>query len=120
MKISEMTNDQASAAMIRLASSFSILCEDDEMMKLINDLDGKTWIDAVKSVIPKFVAFALSKHKNELYDIVGALTACTIAEVGGMNFMETVKTIRESWDEVASSFFPSSVRGQSMNGGASA
>lgn len=120
MKISEMNNDQASAAMIRLSGAFSVLCEDDEMMKLISELDGKTWIDAIKGIIPRFVSFALSKHKNELYEIVGALTCSPVAEVGKMNFLGTVKTIRESWDEVASSFFSSSVHGASMNGGASA
>lgn len=108
MKISEMTNDQACEAMIRLTGAFSTVCEDDEMMKLLDELNGKTITDAIKGVIPRFVAFALNKHKAELYEIVGALMMEPSGNVGKMNFMETVSVIRDSVDEVLTSFFPSS------------
>lgn len=108
MKISEMTNDQATEAMIRLSSAFSALCEDEEMGKLISEMDGKEWKDAIKGVIPRFVTFALSKHKNELYEIVGALNAVPITAVGEMNFFETIASVQNSYDEVLKNFFISS------------
>lgn len=110
MKISEMTNDQASEAMIRLTGAFSAVCEDDEMIKLMDELskmEGRTILDAIKGIIPRFVSFALSKHKAELYEIVGALQMIPSGEVGKMNFLQTVSAIRNSIDEVVTSFFPS-------------
>lgn len=108
MKISEMTNDQATDAMIRISSAFSILCGDDEFMGLISGLDGKTWTDALKNAIPNLVKVALVNHKNELYEIVGALNAIPASDVGSMNFFETIGTIQNSYDEVLKNFFISS------------
>lgn len=109
MRISEMTNDQATDAMIRLASAFSVIFEDKNTEKFLTDIDGKEWKYAIKSVIPHFVAYALSEHKNELYEVVGALNAVPVSEVGGMNFFETVKSVQNSWDDVLKNFFTSSV-----------
>lgn len=110
MKISEMNNNQACEAMIQLTDGFSGICEDAEMMNLFNGLEGKTWVEALKGVIPKFVALALSKHKDDLYKMVAALNCVPIASVGEMNFFETVKSIKDSIDEVFVSFFTSSVK----------
>ena len=123
MKISEMTNDQASEAMIRLTGAFSAVCEDDEMVKLMDELskmEGRTILDAIKGIIPRFVSFALSKHKAELYEIVGALQMIPSGEVGKMNFLQTVSAIRNSIDEVVTSFFPSFGHAKIENGEESA
>lgn len=109
MKISEMTNDQATDAMIRLASAFSVLFEDEQTEKFLTEINGKEWKYAIKSIIPKFVVYALSDHKNELYEIVGALNAIPVSEVGKMNFFETIESIQNSYDEVLENFFTSSV-----------
>lgn len=111
MKITEMTNDQATNAMIQLAEPFSNICEDEETLELLDKLANASEnpeppIKMIGSVIPKFVLIAFKKHKRDLYQIVSALMMTPIAEVGGMNFLETVNVIRESVDDVLISFFP--------------
>lgn len=114
MKISEMTNDQATEAMIRLASALSNICDDEDMVAIIEkytkDKDSTPFIQLIGRVLPDVAGYALKKHKGDFYEIIGALTDSTSAEVGKMNFRETIKVLRESWDEVLSGFFTSSVK----------
>ena len=112
MKISEMTNDQAAEALIRLAVPFGNICEDDEAIKLIDgykDMSNKPFIQTVGKLLPQITSYLLKVHKKDLYEIVGALTFKTAAAVAKMNFVETVKIVKDSYDEVLLSFFTSSV-----------
>lgn len=112
MKISEMNNDQAAEAMIRLAVPFGNICEDEEAIKLIDEyknMGDMPVIQTIGRLLPKFVKYMLKSHKNDLYEIVGALTFNTVEKVAKMNFAETIKAVRESYDEVLVSFFPQSV-----------
>lgn len=113
MKISEMTNDQAADTMIRLAVPFGNICEDEEATKLIDEyrsMSKMPLIQTIGKMLPKFIAYMLKTHKADLYEIVGALTFKTADKVAKMNFAETVKVIKESYDEVLVSFFQSSVK----------
>ena len=111
MKISEMTNDQAAVAMVRLSGPFARICEDDEMLALIDEIQtmrGGSKLPVVKAVgtlLPKFVTFGLAKHKDDLYEIVGALLMEPAGKVGSMNFVQTVNAVKESYDDVLVSFF---------------
>lgn len=112
MKISEMTNDQAAEAMIRLAVPFGNICEDEEALKLIDEYKGLSKIPVIQTIgrmLPKIAGYLLKTHKDDLYEIIGALTFQTAEKVAKMNFAETIKVMRESYDEVLVSFFPSSV-----------
>ena len=77
MKISDMTNDQAAEAMIRLSGPFSNICDDEEALELIDEAknigEGIPFVKAFPKILPKFVAFALKKHREDLYEIIGAL-----------------------------------------------
>ena len=119
MKLSEMTNDQATDAIIRIAPAISNICDDKEMLTLIDDL-GKmgemNLLTAVGKLLPKFTTLALKTHKNDLYEIIGALQMMPAAQVGGMNFAETIKAVRESYDDVLAGFFTDSVRSTGMKG----
>ena len=115
MKISQMTNDQAADALIRLSEPFAHLCEDDEVVKIIDayntmSKNKQPVIQTIGKMIPKVVAYLLKSHKVDLYEIVGALTFATTEDVAGMNFVETVNTIKESYDEILQGFFTSSVK----------
>lgn len=112
MKISEMTNDQAADAMIRLAVPFGNICEDEEAVKLIDEYKGMGNMPVIQTIgklLPKIMGYMLKSHKNDLYEIVGALTFQNADKVAKMNFVETIKIVRDSYDEVLASFFPSSV-----------
>lgn len=112
MKISEMTNDQATECLIRISAPFGAICEDDEILTVLdeyNKMKNQPFIKAVGKLIPKLVACALVKHKEDLYEIVGALTFKPIEAVAKDNFVQTVKVFRDSYDEVLKDFFTSSV-----------
>ena len=114
-----MTNDQATEAIIRIAPAISNICDDSEMLTLIDDL-GKlgdmNLLTAVGKLLPKFTTLALKTHKNDLYEIIGALQMKPTEQVGGMNFAETLKAIKESYDDVLAGFFTDSVRSAVMIG----
>jgi hypothetical protein len=113
MKISEMTNDQAAEAMIRLAVPFGNICEDEEAVKLIEDYKGmgdKPVLYTIGKMLPQLTAYMFKKHKTDLYEIVGALTFTKVSAVAKMNFIETVNILRDSYDEVLKGFFTSSVK----------
>ena len=113
MKISEMTNDMAAQALIRLSEPISNICDDDDMLKLLDEVQGmkdEIAIRAIAKLIPKFVAFGIVKHKKDLYEIVGALMMEPTSKVGGMNFVQTIQALEDSYDDVLASFFTRSVK----------
>lgn len=113
MKISDMTNDQAAEAMIRLSVPFGNICEDDEAMKMIDEYKGMNNQPVIKTIgkmLPQFVAYMFKTHKHDLYEIVGAVTMQKPEAVAKMKFMDTVKIMKESYDEVLQGFFTSSVK----------
>ena len=123
MKISDMTNDQATEAMVRISAAFGFICEDEEMLSVIDDLQnmGNTpLIKAVPRVLPKFCSLAFRKHKDSLYEIIGALCQKSKKDVGKMNFKETIALVKESYDDILRDFFTSSVPSQKKSGEESA
>lgn len=110
MKISEMNNDQAAAALLRIAGPFASIADDEDLMPMMDEIkamkDGGVPVNtATVRMIPKFVMFALQRHKHDLYEIIGAMTMKTAAQVAQMNILETVQVFRESYDDLASGFF---------------
>ena len=110
MKISEMTNDQAAEALIRLSGPFSRLADDEDLKPLLDKIlamknAGTTTLGATIRMIPDFVTYGLAKHRRDTYEIVGALTQQPASAVGKMNLLQTIKTVQEAFDEDTSSFF---------------
>ena len=111
MKLSEMSNDQAAEMMIRLADPVGAICDDEEAVKMIDEYKQRYKMPlfyAVGKMIPALVGYLLKKHKNELYEIISILSGEKKAAVGKMNFAETVKVLRDSYDDTLSVFFRSS------------
>lgn len=112
MKISEMTNDQATEALIRLSVPFGNICDDDETMKLgekyFKSREELPVIKAIGSALPQITAHLLKTHKEDVYEIIGALTFKSKSEVAKMNFKETLKILKESYDDTLRDFFQSS------------
>lgn len=112
MKISEMTNDQATEALIRLSVPFGNICDDDETMKLGEKYfklrEELPVIKAIGSALPQITAHLLKTHKEDVYEIIGALTFKSKSEVAKMNFKETIKILKESYDDTLRDFFQSS------------
>ena len=114
MKISEMTNDQAAEALIRLAVPFGNICDDEKMVEMMEKYSkAQKNIPAVRAIgqmLPDAVAYAFKEHKDDLYEIVGTLTFKNKAQVAQMKFFDTIKVLKDSYDEVLQSFFTSSVK----------
>jgi len=111
MKLSEMSNDQAAEMMIRLADPVGAICDDEEAVKMIDEYKQRYKMPlfyAVGKMIPALVGYLLKKHKDELYEIISILSGEKKAAVGKMNFAETVKVLRDSYDDTLSVFFRSS------------
>ena len=113
MKISEMTTDQAAEALVKLAAPIGNICDDEDITKIsekyreIKDVEN---IRAFGRLLPELVAYALKKHKKDFYEILGVLIGKTADEVGQMNFAETLKAVKGSYDEVLRDFFISHVK----------
>ena len=112
MKISEMTNDQSTDAIIRIATPLSNICDDEKMLEII-DIIGKmgemSLLTAIGKVLPQIATYALKDHKNDVYEIIGALQMKSAEQVGKMNFAETIKAVKESYDDILAGFFTDSV-----------
>lgn len=112
MKISEMTNEQATNALIRISEPISNICDNEEVVALLDEFSKMEKLGLVRAIgrmLPKLIAFALKDHKKDLYEIIGALADKPTAKIAEMNFKETVELVRTSYDDILRDFFISSV-----------
>lgn len=111
MKLSELSNDQAADILIRLSGPVGAICDDEEAVQMIDEYKKRYKMPlfyAVGKMIPTLVGYLLKKHKSELYEIISLLSGEKKSDVGNMNFAETVKVLRDSYDDTLSVFFRSS------------
>ena len=111
MKISEMNNEQAADALARIAQPLGRLLDDEKVQEIVNKYNGAKELPGLQMVgrmLPDVIGYAMGAHKSDLFEIVGALTIQSTAKVAKMNFLDTVRIVRESLeDEVLRSFFTS-------------
>ena len=108
MKISEMTNDQAAEALVRLSAPIGNICDDEDITKIstkYHEMEDIENVRALGRLLPELVAYALKKHKADFYEIIGILIGKTTEEVAKMSFAETLKAVKDSYDEVLRDFF---------------
>lgn len=118
MKLSEMSLDQARVAMIRLAEPFGHICDDEDMVKMLDELKNYWRLPVVVTVgkiIPKLVTLCFNKHYDDLMEVLSVLSETPSEKVKQMKFTEAVKVIRENYDDLASTFFPSSASATKPN-----
>lgn len=119
MKISEMTNDVAADALVKIAPAIENILKDENTKPLLDKLsnsEGMSPIQVVGTVLPQIVAFCMKDHKKDVYAVVAALTLKPVSAVGNMNFVATVKELKESIDEDFLSFFKSSGSSEEQTG----
>lgn len=108
MKISEMNNDQAAECLIRIAEPVSNLCDDEDLVTMLDEFSKMNDLGIVRAIgrmLPKLVTYVLKKHKKDFYEIIGALDGRPTREVAQMPFMDTVKLVQDSYDDVLRDFF---------------
>lgn len=108
--------------MIRIAEPIGNLCDDEEAVKLIekmvSEAKGKSNTPVyyvVWRIIPRLMAFFMKNHKDDVYEIISALSGIRAVDIGGMKLTETVKIVQDSYDDMLMIFFTSSAK--AMNGG---
>ena len=110
MKISQMTNEQAADALVKITVPLGNICEDEKTTELFNqynELKTMPLVNAIGKILPQIVAHLLETHKEDVYQIVGALLFKSKGEVAKLNFFETVSAVKDSYDEVLQGFFTS-------------
>ena len=120
MKISEMTNEQAADALVKITVPLGNICEDEETVNLFkkwNDEKGIPVVQMIGKILPQAVAHLMKTHRDDLYEIIGALAFQTKEQVAKMNFFSTVNLVKDSYDEVLLSFFPSYVEQMKKSAG---
>lgn len=111
MKISQMSTDQAADVLVRIAEPVSHIMDDERISELLKEVSASKNVPYIKlfaSLIPKIVPLALESHRNDLYEVVGALDGKSVSEVEKQNVMKTIKVIKESIDRDLIDFFVSS------------
>lgn len=110
MKISEMTNNQATDILVKITPAVANIADDEELVELAKELTELRKLPVTKivsKILPRFVMFAMKNHKEDLYEIVGALAFKSTEEVGDMTVMETMNLLKESIDKDLLDFFKS-------------
>ena len=113
MKISQMTNDQACDAIIRLTQPIANITDDERMEPLLKELSegesGMNGLKLISSMLPKIVPMLLKDHKKDLYEIISVLSGKDKKEIGTMKLTETITVLKDSIDDELIGFFRSSV-----------
>jgi len=108
MKLSKMTTDQAADVLVQIAQPVSNIMDDPEVEKLVSGLDkekDKTIMRIFASLLPKVVPLALKSHREDFFEIVGALEHKTASDVKKWPLTKTMSVLRDSVDKDLIDFF---------------
>lgn len=117
MNINDMNLDQASDAMLRVSNALGFVFQDEEVCNLLDEISASESTSIMKWIpkyLPRIAAMVLQRHRDSMYEIVGALTQTDAKKVGKMNFREVVEILRDNW-ETLMSFFPSTAESAGTN-----
>lgn len=112
MKISEMTNDRAAECLIKIAEPIGRICDDEELVGILETLQQSQGVSVVRTIgrlLPRLVVYALAHHKDDFYAIIAALEGIPEGKMHDMPLTETVRIVRDSYDDVLKNFFTQSV-----------
>ena len=110
MKLSEMNTVQASDAILRLAQPATNIMQDDEVFKLVETMaqNTKAPLKFIADNILPIATLACKSHRDDLIEIVAALTGKSIKAVREQRFTQTIADIKGSLDKELLDFFSSS------------
>jgi hypothetical protein len=109
----------AADVLVRIAQPVSNIMDDEQVADVLETLSGSRdvpYIKLISAMLPKVVPLALKSHRNDLYEVVGALENKPASAVGKANIMETMAVLRDSIDQDLIDFFKST-GGQDVTAG---
>lgn len=109
MKISQMTTDQATTALCRIAPPATRIFADQAAIPMIQEVvdafhDDHT-AEAITAVMMRVVPYLLKDHKEDVYEIIGGLYDKTAQQIGKQSFLQTMQMVKESVDQELVNFF---------------
>jgi len=110
MKISQMTTDQAADALIRIAEPAANIMHDQDTIAVLEKLATGKDGDGLSFVADNLVPVAtilLKTHREDMYEVLAALSAKKVEAIGKQKITETIKDIKECWDGELVDFFAS-------------
>lgn len=109
MKISQMTTNQAADVLIRISVPASNIMHDSETMEVLEKLanGNDSPLSFIADNIVPVTSVLLKNHREDVYEVVAALSGKTIDEIGNQKITETIKDIKEGWDGDLVDFFAS-------------
>lgn len=119
MKISQMTTDQAADVLLRISQPIANIIDDPEMEPMLKQLSESKKLSTTKLIstfLPKVTMLALKTHKQDMYEIAGALAQEPASKMGKKPVLEFVNIIKESVDQDLIDFFKSSGNQKVMAG----
>lgn len=108
MKISMMNTEQAADALVRMAQPVANILDDkdiDPILQRFSKSKNKSMTKIVADFIPKIVPLALKTHRDDVFEIVGALEGVSADEVRKFPVLKTMAIIRDSFDKDLIDFF---------------
>lgn len=112
MKISQMTNDQAADALVRMTEPISNIMADKDaipiMQRFFDESKSDNPLEGIASVLMQFVPFCLKNHRKDLFTIIAALDGRDGKDMGKFSFMATLRVLRDSMDKDLLDFFKES------------
>lgn len=108
MKISMMNTEQAADALVRMAQPVANILDDkdvDPILQKFSKSKDKSMTKIAAYFIPKVVSLALKSHRDDLFEIVGALEGVSADEVRKFPVLKTMTIIRDSFDKDLIDFF---------------
>ena len=112
MKFIEMNNEQVADALIRISDPLENLCSDpklDELIDKYKKLKDEPLLKTIGAIVPMFITLAIKDHKTDLFEIISVIIGKPVKTIEKMNILDTIKEVRESWNEVLTGFFQSTI-----------
>lgn len=110
MKISEMNTNQVADVLVRIAEPAANIMHDKNVFDMLEKLATGNDASPIKFFadnIALVVMVLLNAHRNDVFEIVAALSEKTVDDVGNQNIKTTVIDIKESVDKDLLDFFGS-------------
>ena len=119
MKISQMNTDQAADVLLRISQPVANIIDDPEMEPMIKKISESKDVPPLKLIstfLPQLTTLALKTHKQDVYEIAGALAQEPASKMGKKPVLEFIGILKESIDQDLIDFFKSSGNQTTMAG----